>query len=411
MLRDISTRLNSTAVVCNASLLSVLARSSLVGDVAELLKDKAVQEKTIHTLESLPTEQLGILRSAVALAKAGSADERIEVSQVDVVTNLTHAQLLAVGASSARLEISSEVFEAAHAHAVSVGACPAAVGGAVCRCREVAVAAALLACSGAESRAERRSWAAAAAHAHATTDAGTAMHGTVAPVLPAQAAEFSEREHALRSQLQDMRSAAEQTDAANGAELTKLRDDMKRLEKTIMAEEVKRANEAARARDVVAPELDALRRQVEQERVSTQRLTEQVVGVEAGARNSARLLEESKTQLERERCGHLRYVAATEAQSQRQQTMITKRSEEIASLLASNGTGTGSGEAVQALLLVISELREDAEKEDKRQLCCICFEQPPNAIFMPCKHGGSCVDCAKKIGKPRAMPAVPHADR
>jgi hypothetical protein len=146
-----------------------------------------------------------------------------------------------------------------------------------------------------------------------------------------------------------------------------------------------------------------LNRQLEIQRDGNAALRARVVVLEAGARNATRLLQETKDQLERERCGHLRFVGATEAQSKRQQVMITKRSEEIASLLASGvgngGVGGGGDEAVQALLLVIAELREDAEKEEKRRpnMCCICFEQPPNAVLMPCRHGGSCMDCASKI--------------
>lgn len=159
-------------------------------------------------------------------------------------------------------------------------------------------------------------------------------------------------------------------------------------------------------RDLVAPELDALQAQLQQERSRTAALTEQVEQLEAGARHSSRIIDEAHAQLERERCGHLRYVRATEAQSTQQQLMIKKRSEEIANLLErSGGSGGGGGaagavrdETMQALLLVIADLRKEAEaKQGEEKPCCICFDRPANAVFLPCKHGGSCLECAQKL--------------
>jgi hypothetical protein len=32
-------------------------------------------------------------------------------------------------------------------------------------------------------------------------------------------------------------------------------------------------------------------------------------------------------------------------------------------------------------------------------LCCICFDNPPDAVFMDCGHGGVCYDCSLDIWK------------
>jgi hypothetical protein len=69
MLAETRRRLSATAVVCNSSLLAVLSRSALIGDAAAMLAQAQAQAKEIHTLETLPTEQLQILRSALALAR------------------------------------------------------------------------------------------------------------------------------------------------------------------------------------------------------------------------------------------------------------------------------------------------------------------------------------------------------
>ena len=99
--------------------------------------------------------------------------------------------------------------------------------------------------------------------------------------------------------------------AANAAELTSLQRDIKQLEQLMMAEEIKRANESSRARDLAAPELDALQNKLEQERSRTTTMRNQMMELEAGIRHSNRALEEAHAQLERERCGHLRHVRAT----------------------------------------------------------------------------------------------------
>ena len=79
----------------------------------------------------------------------------------------------------------------------------------------------------------------------------------------------------------------------------------------MVAEEIARANESIRARDLVAPEIDALQSQLDQERARTAALTQQMIELEAGVRHSNRSLEEAQAQLERERCGHLRHVRAS----------------------------------------------------------------------------------------------------
>ena len=73
--------------------------------------------------------------------------------------------------------------------------------------------------------------------------------------------------------------------------------------------------------------------QLEQEKARSRSLTERMVSLEAGERHATRVLEEVREQLEKERCGHLRHVRATEAQSERQRRMVQQKSEEIASLL------------------------------------------------------------------------------
>lgn len=98
---------------------------------------------------------------------------------------------------------------------------------------------------------------------------------------------------------------------ANATELTALRCDLKKLEEQMVAEEIKRANESIRARDLVAPELAALKAQLEQERARTTALTSQMTKLEADVRYSNRALEEAQAQLERERCGHLRHVRSS----------------------------------------------------------------------------------------------------
>jgi hypothetical protein len=233
----------------------------------------------IHTLESLPPGHLAILRSALSLARDGcvaGADiggsttvgewERLQLSEVDVVKNQTHAQCIAAS-SSARLEISEELFEPVHAHhETHIGPCPmrrtptedgsatgASDGDMGCRCCEVAVAAALLACVGAGARVERRAWAVAAnAHLSANERSQSDAPGDspASAVLPAQASEFTERERSLRAALAETQRLAEQQAAANATELATLQSDLKKLEQQIVAEDVRRANESIRARCV-----------------------------------------------------------------------------------------------------------------------------------------------------------------
>ena len=42
------------------------------------------------------------------------------------------------------------------------------------------------------------------------------------------------------------------------------------------------------------------------------------------------------------------------------------------------------------------EIQEKAEEEE---ICLICFENKPNAVLMPCGHGGGCLECAQDILK------------
>ena len=99
--------------------------------------------------------------------------------------------------------------------------------------------------------------------------------------------------------------------AANATELASLRRDLKQLEQLMVAEEIKRANESSRARDLAAPELGALQNKLEQEHSRASAMRNKIVELEAGIRHSNRALEEAHAQLERERCGHLRHVRAT----------------------------------------------------------------------------------------------------
>ena len=145
--------------------------------------------------------------------------------------------------------------------------------------------------------------------------------------------------------------------------------------------------------------------QLEQEKARSRSLTERMVSLEAGERHATRVLEEVREQLEKERCGHLRHVRATEAQSERQRRMVQQKSEEIASLLAgAAGSGEESephlirdGSAVQSLLLVIADLRKEAERAQGEAQCIICFDAAPNAVFLPCKHSGACMGCARQM--------------
>jgi hypothetical protein len=115
------------------------------------------------------------------------------LSRVDVVTNQTHAQCAAESASE-RLEISAQLFDPDHVHEEHVGGCPAQPPqqGGRCRCREVAVAAALLAGVGAPAVAGRRAWAAALARQPATgaERPDQAVAALELAVLPAQAREY-----------------------------------------------------------------------------------------------------------------------------------------------------------------------------------------------------------------------------
>lgn len=111
-----------------------------------------------------------------------------------------------------------------HVHkGVVIGPCPIlrmqsqkSVGGAqrCCRCCEVAVASALLACVGSGSLAERRAWASAApSHLSAIEEQmqpPTSSEIESSLVLPAQASEFTARELSLRSQVAECRRVAEQ---------------------------------------------------------------------------------------------------------------------------------------------------------------------------------------------------------
>ena len=76
--------------------------------------------------------------------------------------------------------------------------------------------------------------------------------------------------------------------------------------------------------------------------------------------------------------------------------MIKRRSDEIVSLLEGGAVGD---ETTEALMQVIVELRKEVEiaKQGEERKCCICFSQPSNAVFLPCKHGGTCLTCAQKL--------------
>jgi hypothetical protein len=71
---------------------------------------------------------------------------------------------------------------------------------------------------------------------------------------------YSEREHSLRKQLLVARESAEAGVARHGAELAKLQGQLGQLERTMLAEEVRRMNAVESARDTMAPELLALQR-------------------------------------------------------------------------------------------------------------------------------------------------------
>eukprot|EP00828_Plagiopyla_frontata_P027466 TRINITY_DN35672_c0_g1_i1.p1 TRINITY_DN35672_c0_g1~~TRINITY_DN35672_c0_g1_i1.p1 ORF type:complete len:209 (+),score=40.74 TRINITY_DN35672_c0_g1_i1:320-946(+) len=40
---------------------------------------------------------------------------------------------------------------------------------------------------------------------------------------------------------------------------------------------------------------------------------------------------------------------------------------------------------------------EKAQSNEQQQLCCICLEQPKNAVLMPCRHNAICMECANKV--------------
>lgn len=323
--------------------------------------------------------------------------------------NQTQAQCRANfdGASNSRIELSAELFDPVHVHQDTiVGQCPISMrsqesvettgsGKLSCRCCEVAVASVVLACVGAGALAERRAWASAASSRLSALE-NQVQPRTSPPLLPAQPAEFTARELSLRAQLAERERVSEQQEAAHATELTSLRRDLKQLEQLMVAEEIKRANESSRARDLAAPELDALRKKLEQEQSRTIAMRNQLMELEAGVRHSNRALEAARAQLERERCGHLRHVRATEAQSARQQLLIKNRSEEIASLVEGGVVGDATTEALTQIIVELRKELEVAKQAEERQ-CCICFSQSPNAIFLPCKHGGTCLACAKKL--------------
>merc|ERR1711871_735212 len=266
-----------------------------------LVKAQA-QDKEIYTLESLPVEYLTVLRAALALARDGVSTDlhtRLCLSEVDVVKNQTQAQCRANfdGASNSRIELSAELFDPVHVHQDTiVGQCPISMrsqesvettgsGKLSCRCCEVAVASVVLACVGAGALAERRAWASAASSRLSALE-NQVQPRTSPPLLPAQPAEFTARELSLRAQLAERERVSEQQEAAHATELTSLRRDLKQLEQLMVAEEIKRANESSRARDLAAPELDALRKKLEQEQSRTIAMRNQLMELEAGVRHS-----------------------------------------------------------------------------------------------------------------------------
>ena len=80
------------------------------------------------------------------------------------------------------------------------------------------------------------------------------------PVQPAQAREYSEREHSLRAQMLTLQETAEAEAASHSTELAKLQESLGQLKRTMLAEEVQRMNAVDDARDIMAPELLALQR-------------------------------------------------------------------------------------------------------------------------------------------------------
>ena len=81
-----------------------------------------------------------------------------------------------------------------------------------------------------------------------------------ARVQPAQAREYSEREHSLRAQMFTLQETAEAEAASHSTELAKLQESLGQLKRTMLAEEVQRMNAVDDARDIMAPELLALQR-------------------------------------------------------------------------------------------------------------------------------------------------------
>lgn len=41
----------------------------------------------------------------------------------------------------------------------------------------------------------------------------------------------------------------------------------------------------------------------------------------------------------------------------------------------------------------------DAKGPLESQTCVICCDKAPDAVLLPCGHGGICFDCGKRIGK------------
>ena len=50
-----------------------------------------------------------------------------------------------------------------------------------------------------------------------------------------------------------------------------------------------------------------------------------------------------------------------------------------------------------------SEVKANKEKQDKSQICIICYDKISNSVLLPCCHGGLCYECAIQLSKQKAV--------
>jgi len=416
--------LERDAVVCSAHLLSVLKKGGINCDLELLFAEAAARSKKHVPVAALSDEEMACLLHGCALASVADPEHPVDLADVDVVevhgtSDLDHLVCCAEAfQATGRFEVSRAAFDLDGLHALLPNGCftPSlstsyhihlcGSGSSSCRCREAELArgfwsARTASGSSASASAPRRLVAHLAAEAcsgpvkncvassaactgprldEAREEALCRHSAALEQMLSTERADHSKAVTELQGRINEAMREIEQHEF----KIMDVQDGLKKQYDTELARLQQAAAETATAKTQCSSVQEGLAR-------TRDELIKKSQEVEWLKQNNATLAAHLRTEADASE----RHRAAATERERGLRAALARRTEMLQNLtLSVDAAGSHDSDLKE----ILDKLRKDIE-EERRHVCCVCIDAPPNTVLMPCRHQHLCQGCAGALSR------------